>query len=227
MSARPVVSIAPFSATGTAGRTPALTGVSNKKRAAIPRLVRGGGPRSGSGQTWWARAPAALMTAWQATVRPGTPEIVWSPKAAALRSSLICWPARPVPGRARSAPALTSLNLTSPGVLDLDRGRRGGQREVAELADAGVELLVAGPERGHAGRAERLVRVGQDLGDDPAVLDVVVRAGRAGTSRSAGCRSRRSRGPVVPLSATIDLAAVRPGGVRAVGRPPSRRGRGA
>src|SRR5215471_8159312 len=62
--------------------------------------------------------------------------------------------------------------VTGAGALDaLGRELEGGG---AELADAGVELLVAVPERGHARDLQRPVRAGQDLGDDPAVVLVVV-----------------------------------------------------
>src|SRR5262249_22810717 len=99
----------------------------------------------------------------------------------------------------------------------LDGGRRGLQGEVAELADAGVELLVAGPQAGHARRAERVGRVGQDLADDPAVVLVVVRQpGRVDQGRpDVGLVDPGALGAAVGHD---DLPAVRPGRVRAVGR---------
>src|SRR5450755_5073236 len=84
----------------------------------------------------------------------------------------------------------------------------------AELADAGVQLLVAGPERGDRGRTQRAAGTGQDLRDDPAVgLVVIAQAGQV-----------QQGGPDVGLvdpgafraaARDGDLAAVRAGGAGA------------
>src|SRR4029077_611152 len=99
----------------------------------------------------------------------------------------------------------------------LDRLGVGLQGESAELPDAGVELLVAGPQDGHGGPAERAVRAGQDLGDHPAVvLVVVLEPGQVHHGRAnVGLVGPGAGGAAVD---DLDLAAVRAGRVRAVGR---------
>jgi hypothetical protein len=94
---------------------------------------------------------------------------------------------------------------------------RGGQGVRAELADAGVELLVNLPQLGHLRVAQRPVGVGQDLGDDPAVLDVV------GVQAEQVQLGRLDVGFVGPraLQVQVDdlgLAAIGAGRVGAVGR---------
>src|SRR5271165_6185 len=104
-----------------------------------------------------------------------------------------------------------------PGRVALDRRGVGFQCVISELADTGIELLVASSQAGDARAAKRMVRAGQDLGDHPAVMLVVVpEAGQV-----------HQRGPDVGLvgpraggAAVRDhfLAAVRPGGIRALVR---------
>src|SRR4029077_6423985 len=99
----------------------------------------------------------------------------------------------------------------------LDARRRGLQGGGAELADAGVQLLVAGAQAGHAPRGQRVVRAGQDLADDPAVvLVVVLQAGQVDQRRAdVGLVHPGALGAAVNH---FDLAAVRAARVRAVGR---------
>src|SRR3984957_11526623 len=103
------------------------------------------------------------------------------------------------------------------GRTALDRLGVGLQGEGAELPDAGVELLVAGAQGGHRRATERAVRRGQDLGDDPAVVLVVVgEPGQVHHGRAdVGLVGPGAGGAAVD---DLDLAAVRAGRVRAVGR---------
>src|SRR5215469_4846743 len=100
----------------------------------------------------------------------------------------------------------------------LDRVGRGDQGEGAELADAGVELLVARREvlLGHAAQVRR--HVGEDRGDHLAVTLVVV--GQAGQVQGGGpdVRGVRPRAGVAGLGADDrELAAVGARRRRAVG----------
>src|SRR6202043_2794458 len=82
---------------------------------------------------------------------------------------------------------------------------------------AGVELLVRLAELGDQRVAQRPVRVGRDLGDDPAVLDVV------GVQAEQVHLGRLDVGLVSPRALQVQvgdlrLAAVRAGRGRSVGR---------
>src|SRR3984957_935504 len=103
------------------------------------------------------------------------------------------------------------------GRAALERLGVGLQGEGAELPDAGVELLVAGSQSSDSGAAERAVRAGQNLGYDPAVvLVVVLEPGQVHQGRAdVGLIGPGAGGAAVD---DLDLAAVRAGRVRAVGR---------
>ena len=60
------------------------------------------------------------------------------------------------------------------GARALDGVRVGDERCRTELADARVELLVAGPEGDRGGRVDVGVGFGEDLAQDPPVGNVVV-----------------------------------------------------
>src|ERR1022692_3713783 len=100
------------------------------------------------------------------------------------------------------------------GAGALDRRVVGDQRLSAEPADAGIELLVALAEEGHAWLAQRPVRVGKHLRDHPPVVLVVV------PQPGQVHHSRPDVGLIGPRPAQMrlgdrDLAAVRAGRARA------------
>src|SRR6266513_686890 len=97
----------------------------------------------------------------------------WSVRERGCVQFALDLPGQPVPRLPQGRQDLAGVEVAGiAGAVALDRrgsclnGRR------AELADAGVELFVAGAERGHAVCAERGVRVGHDLADDPPVVFV-------------------------------------------------------
>src|SRR5487761_1729450 len=84
-------------------------------------------------------------------------------------------PGEPVPDEHEDGQCLVGdLVDRVAAALALDGLRRRLERRGAEIADTGVDLLVALAECGHAGGAERGAWIGQDLGDDPAVVLVVI-----------------------------------------------------
>src|SRR5215472_6068408 len=118
-----------------------------------------------------------------------------------------------VPGQFQLAQRLVG-RLVGLAAGALDSLGRGLQGRGPEIADARVELLVALPERGDALAAQRRVRVGQDLGNDPAVvLVVVLQSGEVQHGRpDVGLVEPRTRGVA---AGNGDLPAVRARGVRA------------
>src|SRR5271166_1229124 len=113
------------------------------------------------------------MIARQAIVWPCAPKIGWSANAAASSSPLM---RSASPSRSRSSPVsaeLIVLNSPSPAVLDSTAAVEACRVKWPNWPTLAA-ILVAGSQAGHAGSAERPVRIGEDLGDDPAVVLVVV-----------------------------------------------------
>src|SRR5581483_2653119 len=123
---------------------------------------------------------------------------------------------QPVPGHLETPEGLVGGGIRRVAAA-VDGLRVGLQRGGTELADTGVELLVALPERGHPGSAQRPVRVAENLGDHPAVVLVVVpQPGQVQDGRPDVGLIHPWTGEVVLDH--LDLAAVRPGRGRALAR---------
>src|SRR5262249_29501909 len=80
-----------------------------------------------------------------------------------------------VPGAVERAEAVLDVQVRRvAGRVALDSGCRRDQRVGTELADAGVELLVARSKLRNSWPGQGGIRIAEDLGDDPAVVLVVV-----------------------------------------------------